>query len=276
MRYREIQPSARLRSFIESYWILEQDAHAGAPQRVVPDGHPELILNLGEPFEALREGHWERQPRCFLAGQIDGPLLLRPNGRARIIGVRFQPHGAAQLFGGAPMHELAGRFTPVEGLASTLSRDLERALDSRDPMTNLERVFERGERPHDPRIPAAIHRITLERGQSDLARLARDLSLSVRQFERRFSASVGLSPKLFCRMRRFLQVFQVIGEQPSKWADAAVACGYYDQSHLIRDCKEFTGETPALVMAEEADLARHFLLRFGVSHSSNTSLRRSM
>jgi len=174
------------------------------------------------------------------------------------------------------MHELAGRFTSVEDLATVLSRDLDHALDSRDPIANLERVFERSECRHDPRIPAAINRITVERGQSDLARLASDLGLSVRQFERRFSASVGLSPKLFCRMRRFLQVFKVIGEQPSKWADAAVACGYYDQSHLIRDCKEFTGETPAIVMAEEADLARHFLLRFGVSHSSNTSLRRSM
>jgi hypothetical protein len=46
MRYREIQPATRLRSFIASYWTLDQDG-GGEAQRVVPDGHAELILNLG-------------------------------------------------------------------------------------------------------------------------------------------------------------------------------------------------------------------------------------
>ena len=52
--------------------------------------------------------------------------------------------------------------------------------------------------------------------------------------------------------------------------DAALASGYYDQAHLIRDCKDFSGETPAALLAPEADLARHFLSRFGMSHSYNT------
>ena len=86
VRYREIPPSARLRPIVQSFWTLDHDAAAAAPQRVVPDGHPELILNLGEPFEYLRHGRWHRQPRAFFAGQIRGPLMLRPNGRARILG----------------------------------------------------------------------------------------------------------------------------------------------------------------------------------------------
>jgi AraC-like DNA-binding protein len=52
--------------------------------------------------------------------------------------------------------------------------------------------------------------------------------------------------------------------------DAAIDCGYYDRAHLIRDFKCFSGETPAALLAEDADLARHFLHRFGVSHSYNT------
>ena len=47
-------------------------------------------------------------------------------------------------------------------------------------------------------------------------------------------------------------------------------------THLIRDFKNFSGETPAALLAEDADLARHFLLRFGVSHSYNTVTRRSV
>jgi AraC-like DNA-binding protein len=241
------------------------------PQRVVPDGHPELILNFKQPFEAAFEGdRWHLQPRCFLAGQIDGPLLLRPNGPAKMLGIRFHPHGAAGVFG-APMQELSGRFTALADLSPPLARDLARALESPDPVSSAETAILAAKTKADVLVAEAVRRITLARGASDLGALARELGLSVRQLERRFEAQVGLPPKLFCRLQRFNQVFRVLQQQPSNWADTAVACGYYDQAHLIRDCKNFSGNTPAVLLADDADLARHFLLRFGVSHSYKTA-----
>lgn len=56
--------------------------------------------------------------------------------------------------------------------------------------------------------------------------------------------------------------------------DTAISCGYYGQAHLIRDCKSLSGITPAILLAEDVDLARYFYRRFGMSHSSNTSGRR--
>jgi hypothetical protein len=49
-----------------------------------------------------------------------------------MLGIGFQPHGAASVFA-QPMHELSGRFTPVEDLSRQLSHDLNDALDSHDP-----------------------------------------------------------------------------------------------------------------------------------------------
>ena len=62
-----------------------------------------------------------------------------------------------------------------------------------------------------------------------------------------------------------------IGQGSANWVDMAIDCGYYDQAHLIRDCKSLSGETPAVLLAEDADLARYFYRRFGMSHSSNTA-----
>lgn len=98
VRYREIAPSPRLRPFIHTSWILEHDRQDSAPQRVVPDARSELILNWGQPFQAFQAGEWQGRPRCFLAGQIAGPLLLRPAGPSKMLGIGFQPHGAASVF----------------------------------------------------------------------------------------------------------------------------------------------------------------------------------
>ena len=63
MRYREIAPGAEAARFVERYWIISTEG-PGPVQRVVPDGSPELILNLGDPFEACgSEGRWQLQPR---------------------------------------------------------------------------------------------------------------------------------------------------------------------------------------------------------------------
>lgn len=278
VRYREIYPSEQLRPFVNTFWILEHDGKDAAPQRVVPDGQSELILNWGQPFEACQLGQWQGQPRCFLAGQIDGPLLLRPDGPAKMLGIGFHPHGARGVLP-QPMHELSGRFTPVEDLSRSLSGNLNRALESADPIAAVEAALLsalKNSRVTDLLVAEAVRRIILDKGASDLAALARELGLSVRQLERRFLAAVGLAPKLFCRIQRFNNVFQVLGQPFRNWVETAIACGYYDQAHLIRDCKDLSGSTPQSLLGEDADLARHFYLRFGVSHSSNTAAQDSV
>jgi len=278
IRYREIRPAPHLQPFLYSFWILEHDAEDAAPQRIVPDGHCELILNWSEPFEAFQNGQWRRQPRCFLAGQIDGPLLLRPSRPARMLGIGFHPHGAAKLLA-LPMHELSGRFTPVEDLSQALARNLHRALEMPDPVAAVEAALlsaANTARRGDLLIEEAVRRIARTKGATDLAAMARDLGLSTRQLERRFHAAVGLPPKLFCRIERFNNVFRTLGQGSGAWADTAIDCGYYDQAHLIRDCKSLSGTTPAVLLADDADLARYFYRRFGMSHSSNTAWRASV
>ena len=195
-----------------------------------------------------------------------------------MLGISFQPDGAARVFP-QPMHELSGRFTPVEDLSRRLSRDLDRVLESRDPIAAVEGALLsvlKLSRNGDLLIEEAVRRITSAKGGSDLVALSRELGLSMRQLERRFRATVGLPPKLFCRIQRFNNVFRVLRQGGPEWVETAVECGYYDQAHLIRDCKRLSGNTPTVLMAENGDLARHFYRRFGVSHSYNTAHRGSM
>lgn len=104
------------------------------------------------------------------------------------------------------MHELSGRFTPVEDLSPVLACDADRALDSREPLARVEAALwsaTNAARGVDYLVEEAVRRIEFARGGSDLAELAREVGVSTRQLERRFRAGVGLPPKLLSRMQRF-------------------------------------------------------------------------
>jgi AraC-like DNA-binding protein len=79
--------------------------------------------------------------------------------------------------------------------------------------------------------------------------LVSDCGLSERHFRRVCLERAGVSPKYLARLLRFRQVAERIramktsAAQPS-WAQLAVACGYFDQAHLIREFQEFAGATP--------------------------------
>jgi AraC-like DNA-binding protein len=257
MRFQEFAPGGEASGFVECYWVLE-GAESGSVQRVVPDGRPELILNLGKPFEALRDGEWQAQPQSFLVGQITAPLLLRATAGSHIVGVRLRPGGAAQLLG-VPAQELTGRTVPLDELG------LKQLAEMRDT-GDIERALLRRQQREDPLTNEAARLLS---GSLGVAAAAGRLGVSSRQLERRFRARVGISPKLFARICRFQRVFPAIEREGAGWVDAAAGCGYYDQAHLVRDFREFAGEPPAALLAGD-DLARHFL-----SHFSKTGAVRS-
>jgi len=260
MRYREIQPSDAAGRFVRCYWMLEDDTPEPGLQRIIPDGRAELILNLGHPYEART-----LQPKCFLMGQITGPLFLRATGPVKIIGVRFHPHAASQLLN-LPISELtdAGAIS-LDDISQSLFRDLGRIEELRSPLEwfpTLDNIMNAaGERAvrTDSLLAAAVKELEQADGLMSVAAVADRTGLSARQFERRFSQSVGIAPKLFSRMQRFQRVFRTLEGGHANWADAAVQCGYYDQAHLIRDFREFAGKPPAMLLASDTDLARHFV-----------------
>jgi AraC-like DNA-binding protein len=60
----------------------------------------------------------------------------------------------------------------------------------------------------------------------------------------------------FRERARLRSVFDALEANPGAgWTDAALAAGYFDQSHLIRDFRRFVGCTPAQFVASHPGLA---------------------
>jgi AraC-like DNA-binding protein len=83
-----------------------------------------------------------------------------------------------------------------------------------------------------------------EPGNAAIRAVADRVGFSPRHFIELFNDQVGMTPKVFCRVRRFQRVLSQIQRHDARWAELAADCGFYDQAHLIRDFREFCGMTP--------------------------------
>jgi AraC-like DNA-binding protein len=75
------------------------------------------------------------------------------------------------------------------------------------------------------------------------------LHISQRQFERRFSQMVGVSPQFYLRVKRFNVALQLMQSgRFNRLTDVAHALNFHDQSHFIRDVKQFAGVAPRTLL----------------------------
>ena len=277
MRYREIPSRPPLNDFVECFWTLEGDGRlpCGTPERILPDGCVELILNFGERFSQHHNNQRALQPRHFLVGEMSGPILISPNGAVQLLGIRFHPGGTSPFLR-VPMSELTDRIAELGSLSSELERELllvsQYLASLPDKIGAVEaaltaRLLSGSDDSSAIRLAA---RIVDSDGRVSVDQLATAAGISSRQLERRFLREIGIGPKLLGRILRFQQVFRAVERVDSAWAVIAVECGYYDQAHLIRDFSQFAGQTPAVLLAEQSALTEAFTRKTRMSHFSNT------
>src|SRR6185369_7931694 len=129
MQYCELRPRYPLSRFVECFWTLASDAPSVNPERILPDGCVELILNFGAEFLQHNDERRELQPRHFLVGQMTGPILISPTGSVQLIGIRFHPGGTAPFLR-LPLQEITDQVVELGGLSSTLERELLRVTSA--------------------------------------------------------------------------------------------------------------------------------------------------
>jgi AraC-like DNA-binding protein len=97
-------------------------------------------------------------------------------------------------------------------------------------------------------------------GYASLDALADGCCLGPRQFQRTFTERMGVGPKLFARIARFDKAFRMKNNHPHlDWLTIALACGYHDYQHLVRDYLHFAAATPTAFYQEEAKLPNGIL-----------------
>ncbi len=265
-----LPPPPELAPFVAHLWHFEAPAGgiAHARERVLPTGTMQLLVNLHE--DELRSYHGDgyaqvrRTRGATLGGVHAGHFAIDTAEQRAILGVSFKPGGARPFFA-APADALSEQDVELDQLWGRDGAVLrERLLEQSGPharlrvLAGLLRARLSEPRAQDPAIAAAI--AALER-EVPVATVGDRLGLSPRKLIDRFSARVGMTPKRFAMVRRFQRVVATLasGKAPP-WAELAVACGYFDQAHFIREFKAFSGLHPTAYVPIGPGAQNHVVL----------------
>jgi AraC-like DNA-binding protein len=270
------RPEPPLDRFIAQIWYWHggywQNAMAQhAMDRIMPDGSGSLIVNLAEDevrnYSGERNEVVERFPGAVLVGAHSRYSVIDANEQREVVGVNFLPGGMWPFFAPAA-EELHNQHIAMRDLWGSAGETLrERILAAPSPAAKL-RIVEtelrtRAIRPLRRRAETslALARLAYPPYDYSMAMLSEHVGLSTRALTRLFTLEVGMTPKLYSRIKRFESALRLMRATPVvDWSKLAAGCGYFDQSHLIRDCKTISGFTPTDLRIRPSSGGNHIAL----------------
>lgn len=191
--------------------------------------------------------------RPLLGIQTSFKGSLNFNGIYRFFTVEFISNGFFRIFN-IPVCHLSDRLLHSDDVVGKHTRFLQEQLEESTCAEAMSRAadhfflnafYTNLPKANIESITAAAHMIQDSKENLNIKMLASRVNLSIRGLERHFIEQVGISPKLLSRVVRFNKVLQSKMIFPERnWTDIANSYAYFDQMHLIKDFKTFTGQSP--------------------------------
>lgn len=232
------EPVKALRGMIDSFALLEGRDHDGQLHEVLPKSNFRLVFTINSTSGGL--------------------AFLGPNTKMRTYPlqdyfvVHFHPGLMPRMVDVKPT-ELTETFIPLKDVLGTSAAALIETIQTSNSLENRQRFMEDFFRKsgldnvfhYGPHL-VAVRLIRTCEGRITVNALASGLRTTVRTLERIFMEHVGLPPKKFIRLIRFQHALQTIRRNGSStgMADLAYACGFTDQSHLIKEFRSFAHRPP--------------------------------
>jgi AraC-like DNA-binding protein len=272
MLYLERTPQPALAPFVKSFWYCCDPEAVHRHERVLPTGQAQVVISLARDY--LTDANHPTDPLqrtspAILLGLYTRHQLIDAVDIAELIGIVFQPGGTRPFF-----RDDANLFTDCEtsvediwGASFRSFRDHLRELQTPAARFDaleaslLKRLGHTRSEARHPIIDFAIETLNAAPGVTTIAELSRTTGFSTRRLSQLFAQHVGVSPKLYSRIQRFQQtVHQLHRGSDIPWAELALACGYYDQSHFANDFRAFSGISPTTYANSNRPWSNHIAL----------------
>ena len=248
-----LPPLPALRPYVESVWASDRSkSPTDGREHALPTGQMHVAVRIdGSAVRLYADaddavGHVIGD--AVVAGARASYYIKDMSMPAHTVGVQLRPGAAAALFD-VSATALQGRHVALDTLwGNDADRLRERLHEARDPHAQfdaLQSILLARLRTIHALHPAVAQALARMHAGADIGSLVEASATSHRHFIARFRDATGLSPKRYARVLRFRRLLRAFAADPVQpWIDLALAAGYSDQSHCIREFREFAGVTP--------------------------------
>lgn len=257
MIFQNYTPGPALRKFVKTYHLRH---FIFSPQMKIPakafPPRAEQYLNLyvkgGEINQFGKGGTAVFKNVATITGQYTQLVNRIVTHEFLIIQVPFYP-GALYQLTGIPFNELRDNSVELEFIYPTETREVNQKLQEAKSYPQmidivdafLTKLYNKKSTHNSHRFDRIIHLMCQPQSVESINWLADQACLSIRQFERLSHNYFGVSPKMMTRIARFSSSYIMRNKHPEyPWLDIALACGYEDYQHMVRDYQDFAGNTP--------------------------------
>jgi AraC-like DNA-binding protein len=230
--YREFEPDLRLKDYIKSYWYFNIRTNTQKPFDILPDGYFDLLVVIKE----------NRIISTRLTGIWSKSISISYSENTEVFGIRFKPLSIGELF---KFNIKASLDDSQNVMLKDFDLNEQILIDSLNGFPEflvnyLDKQFLKlvQHNKSDRRLKKCFELIDASVGNIKVDEISKTIGLSSRQLHRVVSNMIGIGIKDYSKIIRFKKSLRDLKTSKSDYFH------YYDQSHYIREIKQFTGLTP--------------------------------
>jgi len=260
VNYLEYKPSKALERYVKCFYTLRQDSNIILEDYAFATGCIEVMFTLqGSPWQVKTDDAFRVTSNIELWGQILKPLSFRISGKGSVFGIRFYPATAAFLLNDDISNFNDGVFD-LEAVTGNDVKELRSRLqEAKSPGEQIELAEKYLLKKLEERtkivgkiglVQQVMNEVTRRDFFDNIENVAERYGITSRYLQKVFVQHTGLSPKLYIKINRFQNSLVMMGRKEASLTSIAYSCGYFDQSHFIREFKSFTGVSPSAFAIE--------------------------
>lgn len=241
----ELYPRFANPEIIEKFWSLPGDPCCSYREyEILPDGYFDIVFILSDT-----------RCRAFMAGPYtEREIVPMVNSSSELFSISFRL-GCVPDLADVGSADLVDEMVTIDNLFGMHSDNLCEMLWKNRGITARQRLIEELIQKHEPKLrkldrvySRAVSIMEKSGGHVKINEIANNLGVSTRTLERSFADTLGMSPKKFNRLVRFTEVIRKLKTSGKNTPMTSIAheCGYFDQSHFIKDFRAFYGKCPLM------------------------------
>lgn len=207
--------------------------------KAVPDASIDLLFNIGE-----------NKVSTYISGTVFGVKKWELGTQDDCFGVRFQP-GQGILPKDITMEMIVNDDIEIDGdifgknltekiaLAKTMSERIEIFKKAYEDMVLGRNFLSDKEKINE----YLVNRISRTKGMITMRQLEDETNYSACYLRRIFKSFHGISPKQFAQYIRFQNLLMQADKEGVRYEQVALDCGYYDEPHMMKEFKKYSGVT---------------------------------